>query len=65
MTTLDESALSESATKATEPPNPSAIEPGWYDDPEQLHNKRFYDGSTWTKHVTHFGPKPCSRCAKG
>ncbi len=63
MTTLDESALSESATQATEPENSPSVEAGWYDDPEQLHNKRFHDGTAWTTHVTHFGPKPCSGCA--
>ncbi len=36
---------------------------GWYDDPQGLHDQRYFDGKTWTKHVTHFGPIPCRGCA--
>ena len=55
MTTLDE--LSQSADTRTRPA-------GWYDDPQKLHDQRYYDGKVWTKHVTHFGPKPCTGCAR-
>lgn len=36
---------------------------GWFDDPDQLHRLRYFDGDGWTVHVTHFGPTPCSGCA--
>ena len=63
MTTLDESALSESATLAATTSNSTTLAAGWYPDPQQVHDQRFFDGANWTKHVTHFGPKPCVRCA--
>lgn len=35
---------------------------GWYDDPQQRHRMRYFSGSEWTQHVTHFGPTPCTGC---
>ena len=35
---------------------------GWYPDPSEQHYLRYFDGSTWTEHVTHRGPTPCSGC---
>ncbi len=37
--------------------------PGWFPDPNRLHNLRYFDGNSWTDHVTHFGPTPCSGCS--
>ncbi len=65
MTTLEELALSESATKAAAlHVTTTSLKAGWYADPQDLHDQRFFDGAKWTKHVTHFGPKPCSNCAR-
>ena len=36
--------------------------PGWFEDPRQVHNLRYFDGQFWTDHVTHFGPSPCTGC---
>lgn len=44
------------------PPRPPIIDAGWYPDPRLEHNLRYFDGSRWTEHVTHFGPTPCDRC---
>ncbi|MEM9566608.1 MAG: DUF2510 domain-containing protein [Actinomycetota bacterium] len=41
----------------------TATEPGWFDDPLGEHNLRYFDGTSWTDHVTHFGPTPCTGCA--
>lgn len=38
---------------------------GWYPDPTHQHNLRYFDGTTWTDHVTHHGPTPCSGCNYG
>ena len=27
---------------------------GWYPDPQNASMKRYWDGSAWTEHVTHF-----------
>lgn len=35
---------------------------GWFDDPDAQHCLRYFDGTNWTEHVTHFGPSPCSGC---
>jgi hypothetical protein len=35
---------------------------GWYPDPDREHRDRYFDGSTWTGNVTHFGPTPCEGC---
>ena len=45
-----------------EQPQARTTEPGWFDDPLQEHNLRYFDGSDWTDHVTHFGPTPCAGC---
>jgi hypothetical protein len=37
-------------------------EAGWYPDPDREHRLRYFDGSNWTGHVTHFGPTPCEGC---
>ena len=37
--------------------------PGWFPDPDHLHNLRYFDGQAWTDHVTHFGPTPCPGCS--
>ncbi len=37
-------------------------EPGWYRDPQEAHQLRYFDGIDWTAHVTHGGPTPCDRC---
>ena len=39
------------------------MEAGWYPDPDQLHELRYFDGATWTGHVTHYGPTPCAGCS--
>ncbi|MGH1502660.1 MAG: DUF2510 domain-containing protein [Acidimicrobiales bacterium] len=49
--------LETSRTKRVEP-----IQAGWHDDPMDEHAKRYFDGRTWTDHVTHYGPSPCSAC---
>lgn len=33
-------------------PPPTTTPPGWYDDPWQPGGKRWWDGSTWTQHVS-------------
>lgn len=38
---------------------------GWYPDPDRQHNLRYFDGRSWTAHVTHYGPSPCGGCAYG
>ena len=38
-------------------------EAGWYRDPDGEHNLRYFDGSGWTGHVTHYGPTPCDGCS--
>jgi hypothetical protein len=38
---------------------------GWHPDPEGQHQLRYFDGRSWTGHVTHFGPTPCSGCGGG
>ncbi|MDH3295229.1 MAG: DUF2510 domain-containing protein [Acidimicrobiia bacterium] len=40
----------------------SATTAGWFADPLEVHELRYFDGSTWTDHVTHRGPLPCSGC---
>ncbi|MDH3681429.1 MAG: DUF2510 domain-containing protein [Acidimicrobiia bacterium] len=35
---------------------------GWYPDPDQEHQLRYFDGTAWTAHVTHNGPSPCNGC---
>ncbi len=35
---------------------------GWFDDPEGRHHLRYFNGDSWTSHVTHFGPTPCVSC---
>ncbi len=44
---------------STEPTPTSA---GWFDDPRGEHRFRYFDGTDWTDHVTHYGPTPCLRC---
>lgn len=41
------------------------VEPGWYPDPANEHHMRYFDGGTWTDHVTHNGPTPCTGCSYG
>lgn len=38
-------------------------DPGWYIDPLEQHKLRYFDGTQWTDHVTHYGPEPCIGCA--
>ncbi len=45
-----------------EKPTVDVLGPGWFPDPHGLHNLRYFNGDTWTDHVTHFGPTPCSGC---
>ncbi|MFV0260513.1 MAG: DUF2510 domain-containing protein [Acidimicrobiales bacterium] len=40
----------------------TALRPGWYQDPNREHKYRYHDGQSWTVHVTHHGPTPCSGC---
>lgn len=35
---------------------------GWYEDPQERHRMRYFSGTEWTQHVTHFGPTPCTGC---
>lgn len=44
-------------------PPTSTTTTGWFDDPLGEHHLRYFDGATWTDHVTHFGPTPCGGCA--
>lgn len=37
-------------------------EAGWFPDPQGEHQLRYYNGGTWTAHVTHNGPTPCHGC---
>jgi hypothetical protein len=37
--------------------------PAWYPDPRHQHQLRYFDGATWTDHVTHLGPVPCPGCS--
>ena len=46
-----------------EQPTFDTIQPGWFPDPLQQHNLRYFDGDGWTDHVTHFGPTPCGGCS--
>jgi hypothetical protein len=46
-----------------EQPTTEATRAGWFSDPTGLHDLRYFDGSDWTEHVTHFGPTPCDGCA--
>lgn len=46
-----------------DPTSVSVEHAGWYPDPEQRHNLRYFDGQDWTDHVTHYGPTPCGGCA--
>ena len=41
----------------------SQLEAGWYPDPEGDHHLRYFNGVSWTAHVTHLGPTPCLGCA--
>jgi len=38
-------------------------EAGWCADPAEDHDLRYFDGSSWTGHVTHNGPSPCLGCS--
>ncbi len=44
--------------------HPTGIAAGWYPDPRLLHNLRYFDGASWTGHVTHSGPSPCPGCGQ-
>ena len=45
-------------------PDVATLTAGWFPDPFGQHQLRFFDGETWTNHVTHFGPSPCRGCAR-
>ncbi len=60
MTTLPSIAETLRADQVTMAP--SAETAGWFDDPEGRHHLRYFDGDSWTPHVTHFGPSPCVAC---
>jgi uncharacterized protein YxjI len=34
---------------------PSSTPPGWYPDPSQRHQQRYFDGNAWTEHVSDHG----------
>ncbi len=40
----------------------AVADPGWYQDPYEVHKLRYFDGDEWTGHVTHAGPVPCQHC---
>lgn len=42
----------------------STTQAGWFDDPQGEHAKRYFNGTDWTTHVTHFGPSPCEGCGQ-
>ena len=42
---------------AAQQPKPAGTPAGWYADPTQRYELRFYDGSKWTEHVTTGGNK--------
>jgi hypothetical protein len=37
------------------PPPASVTPPGWYSDPMKRHELRYWDGRTWTAHVSNGG----------
>ncbi len=41
---------------------PQTAHKGWHNDPLDQHDLRYHDGTSWTEHVTHFGPVPCKGC---
>jgi Protein of unknown function (DUF2510) len=40
---------------ATRPPSTPAVPPGWYTDPSERYELRYWDGSAWTEHVSRAG----------
>jgi hypothetical protein len=60
MSILESRPQSEALTKDRAATAPTVA--GWFDDPDAQHNMRYFDGTAWTQHVTHFGPSPCSGC---
>lgn len=61
MAILESGPRSEEITRDRAAIRPIAA--GWFDDPDAQHRMRYFDGTTWTEHVTHFGPTPCSGCS--
>ena len=47
---------------AVEQPADVVARPGWFRDPYEQHDLRYFDGGDWTDHVTHHGPEPCTGC---
>jgi len=60
MTKLEPAADQQSFGAA--PTMTMTVDPGWYQDPYEVHKLRYFDGNEWTGHVTHAGPVPCQHC---
>ena len=43
------------ATHSTGTQAPAAVQPGWYADPYRRYDQRYWDGTTWTNHVSRGG----------
>ena len=43
------------ATHATATGAPAAVQKGWYADPYRRYDQRYWDGTTWTNHVSRGG----------
>ncbi len=43
------------ATQSTSTAAPGAVRPGWYTDPYRRYDQRYWDGTTWTNHVSRGG----------
>ena len=43
------------ATQATATGAPAAVQKGWYADPYRRYDQRYWDGTTWTNHVSRGG----------
>lgn len=61
MTSLGQNSAGRAMTATSDSSMP-ATTAGWFADPLEVHELRYFDGSTWTDHVTHSGPLPCSGC---
>lgn len=49
------------APAAAPPPPPANIPAGWHPDPHQAYELRYWDGTTWTEHVSTRGEQAIDR----
>ena len=55
-TTAEAALLPPPLPQSTTPdPEPRAVDPGWHPDPYSRHEHRYWDGTTWTEHVSTRG----------